>query len=236
METNLNTNFDSYFEKQWTEYKNIVTSNILFHNELHFYLLRTLEEYSKKINNNITLIDLGCGDSSNVISVLKNFKIKKYIGVDNTKLSINLSSKNLQELDCEKELHLNEMDDFIFKISNNSIDIIFTSFALHHIKHDRKKIFIEECNKKLKKDGILFIADPLLNDSNCQIDFINEFEKRMIENNLNPTEINEMINHCKNFDYHESFSFYQDLSLKLKWSNFNILFSSNFISFFVFIK
>ena len=37
MESNLN--FDSYFEKQWAEYKNIVTSNILFHNELHFYLL-----------------------------------------------------------------------------------------------------------------------------------------------------------------------------------------------------
>ena len=138
MESNLN--YDNYFEKQWTEYKNIVTSNILFHNELHFYLLKTLEEYCKKINNNITLVDLGCGDSSNIISVLKNFKIKKYIGVDNTKLSINLSSKNLQELECEKELHLNEMDDFIYKMSDNSIDIIFSSFALHHIRHDRKKI------------------------------------------------------------------------------------------------
>jgi phosphoserine phosphatase len=61
-------------------------------------------------------------------------------------------------------------------------------------------------------------------------------QKRMIENNLNPNEINEMITHCKKFDYHESISFYQDLCLKLNWSNFNILFSSNFISFFTFIK
>ncbi|WP_397599784.1 class I SAM-dependent methyltransferase [Silvanigrella sp.] len=223
-------------KKKWTEYKNIITSNILFHNELHFFLFKTIEEYSKKINKNITLIDLGCGDSSNVISVLKNFKIKKYIGVDNTKLSINLSSQNLQELDCEKELHHNEMDDFIYKISDSSIDIIFSSFALHHIRHERKEIFIEECNKKLKKEGILFIADPLLNDSNCQDDFINEFEKRMIESNLNPTEINEMINHCKKYDYHEKISFYHDLSLKVKWSSFNLLFSSNFISFFTFIN
>lgn len=229
-------NIDNYFDKQWTEYKNIVTSNVLFHIELRFYLLKIIEEYYKNTRKNITLIDFGCGDSSNIIPVLKQGKIQKYIGVDNTKLSINLSTKNLQEVECETEIYLDKMDDFIFKIKDNSIDIIFSSFALHHIKQESKEIFIKECQKKLKKEGILFIADPLLNDNTCQNDFIIEFETRMIEHSLNTSEINEMINHCNQYDYHENISYYQKLNLKLKWNRFDILFNSNFISFFTYTK
>ncbi len=46
-------------------------------------------------------------------------------------------------------------------IKSNSLDGVFLYFVLHHIPYDVQKIIINETNRVLKKDGLLFLIEDI---------------------------------------------------------------------------
>lgn len=131
--------------------------------------------------NGITVLDLGCGNGR-FLKYLKeqNIKINKYVGVDNSRILLNIAKKE----DPGSEfisLDLNTMD-WGEKIKGE-FDLIVSFGVMHHIESFQLRRNILECSTSLlKKDGTLaiaywqFLKDPKLKEKAKKLSRENDYE------------------------------------------------------------
>lgn len=120
---------------------------------IDFYLrIRNYLDKSK------TVLDLGAGKGS-WFNDPKNNKIRKEIQY------IKNSVKKLYAADIDHEVLNNKSTDKNFLIKNNkiplkssSIDIVISDWTLEHVENP--KVFFNEINRLLKKNGIFFFRTP----------------------------------------------------------------------------
>lgn len=114
-----------------------------------------------------TIIDFGCGAGHLGKYLFENFNIKKYIGIDTSKVSINFAKERLRNYD-NKELIL--MDEF-FDFSKYEADIFISIFCIRYFP-DRLYLdeFLKKVNESKCKD---LIIQYRMNRKNT-LDFISE--------------------------------------------------------------
>lgn len=95
-------------------------------------LKRLLHDVSR--NQEISILDLGCGGGNTLIEILKWNRQNKYrmhvIGVDNNACGLKIAAKKLQQEKLTAELIL---DDGLEYIKKQNVDIIFNSLFTHHL-------------------------------------------------------------------------------------------------------
>ena len=91
------------------------------------------------------MVDVGCGDSSTIIPALIDKPLDLYIGIDAAPDVLKLAAANVGKLGCEKEFICDNMINAIPNL-RESVDIIFTSYAVHHLSHTEKVSFCIACN------------------------------------------------------------------------------------------
>lgn len=145
---------DSLQEKM-TNYYNSVTS---YYDDIDFTadLWITDEELIHRdiiniIKHNLTIAEIGCGRAN----ILKNKSIaqEKYTGVDFSHSLINYNQNNYPLANFRI---IN--DPKIIPLDSEHFDVVLTHFVLEHTIFPN--IFLDECFRILKKDGILIIITP----------------------------------------------------------------------------
>lgn len=128
----------SEFFTMWAIYNKVLTNNYFHHNEIYQAVSTLLAERFEK--QPFTLLDLGCGDAHFLTHALQGKVIKLYRGFDLSDPALILAAKNIGTLNCKSEL-INI--DFMtgMRQTNTKFDIIFTSFALHHLTLKEKLNF-----------------------------------------------------------------------------------------------
>jgi len=131
-------------------------------------------KYKKKGN----FLDIGCAFGYYLKEASKTFNV---FGVDASEYAIKKARKNL---DCPKEnLIACNAENLPFK--NNFFDVIISIHSIEHIKNYKK--VLKECNRTLKKDGILVLDIPtklfefphFLNPTKKTVFSINQFLKKI---------------------------------------------------------
>ncbi len=117
-------------------------------------------EFSKDLEKNAVILDLGCGNARNSIAIAKNEKRKnlKFICID--------ISKNMIKIAMEKVKNENLMHRFAFLIANGenlpikqgSIDAVLSIAVFHHVNKKEEKKFASEIHRILKKNGKLLLS------------------------------------------------------------------------------
>ncbi len=101
-------------------------------------------------------IDLGCGTGAISLYVAKKFK--KVYSIDVSKAMMGVAQKRLCEKDAQViEFHNNGFLSYIHK--DTPVDVVFTKAALHHLPDFWKQIALNNINKMLKINGVLYIFD-----------------------------------------------------------------------------
>lgn len=147
---------NSVFFDAWTVYDQILDHNYMFHNELFEDLHKFLVD--RTTNNPITILDLGCGSARHLATVLTWIPVAQYCGYDLSETALRHARLNLKVLDCPVELI---QDDLLsgLKKQNKFFDVIFSSFACHHLNETEKLHFFQMANQCLKESGILVLID-----------------------------------------------------------------------------
>jgi ubiquinone/menaquinone biosynthesis C-methylase UbiE len=102
------------------------------------------------INENDRVLDLGCGNGRFYELIRKKVN---YFGLDNSNKLISIAKKKYPEAVFRKG------DVLKIPFPDNSFDKIFSISVLHHIpSQNLREKFIEECERVLKKDGLLIIT------------------------------------------------------------------------------
>ncbi len=138
----------------WDIYQKIVSANNMFHLEIYAdvaAILQTLE-------GGFSVLDLGCGDAVNLASVLMPLPVGHYCGVDLSKTALALADQNLKGLACPIEWRCGDLLQELHTL-DKKYDVIFTSFALHHLNYAEKCEFFQAAHAHLNAGGFLLMID-----------------------------------------------------------------------------
>lgn len=188
----------------WNTYAKVVASNHMFHSEIGLALDHMLR--TRFAGRAFSMLDLGCGDAATLAPLLEKLALARYKGVDLSQTALSLARENLKGLDCPVELvnaHL--LDGFS---DGDAYDVIYTSFALHHLPTEEKAEFFRRAGRSLKEGGLLLLVD-VVRDENQPLD---EYHRRYCDwlretwTCLEPEERESVCDHLVNNDQPEPFS------------------------------
>jgi SAM-dependent methyltransferase len=146
-----------YFDN-WSLYNQVIDHNYMFHDELYRELKHFIGSYKADVP--IAILDLGCGSASHLSGALQGRLVGQYVGYDLSEVAISCAKRNLAELECPVEFR---QDDLLTGLRANSkqFDLIFSSFALHHLTSTAKADFFRLAYESLPADGILLLIDVM---------------------------------------------------------------------------
>jgi SAM-dependent methyltransferase len=151
----MNTPQAAEFFQVWDTYAKVVAANYMFHREIGDGVKAALQ--ARFGDRPFSILDLGCGDAATFAPLLEGFNIKSYRGADLSEAALELARRNLARLSGPVELL---QTDFMSALAEApATDVIYTSFALHHLSTERKGEFFELAAQRLSPGGLLLVAD-----------------------------------------------------------------------------
>jgi SAM-dependent methyltransferase len=139
----------------WDTYAKVVAANYMYHREIGEAVKAALR--ARFSNRPFSILDLGCGDAATFAPLLTDFALKSYKGADLSEAALALAARNLSGLACSVELA--QADLMSELASAEPVDVIYVSFALHHLTTTRKAEFFALAAQKLNPGGLLLLAD-----------------------------------------------------------------------------
>ena len=211
------TYFDSveeYFSKV-DVYSKIVRNNYMFHGEIFAALANFIQKIYR--DKPFSLLDLGCGNAFFMAHTLQNTKIQSYTACDLSPEIIEEAKKNMACVNCNKNFVTGDLSkDFLSSNNRKKYDLIWSSYALHHLSLNDKEKFFKKCYKFLNP-GSYFILVDFVNDFSSRDKCMKNY-KELVEKNwtaLTNQDKEYLYDHVLNFDFPESILKYNQIALSV---------------------
>lgn len=195
------------FRANWETYQKLLQHNYMFHHEL----VNASQQLIQSINRPLTLVDLGCGDASLSQILFKNKAISRYIACDLSLPALQLAKSNLTSWSSVLELNCLDMLEQLGQIPDRSLDLVFSSYAIHHLTDQSKLALFKECFRVLNHQGWFVLIDVMRNDGQSRDDYLDDYLS-MVEHDwlaINLTERARITEHVRANDFPLSPSEYQ---------------------------
>lgn len=149
------TSATAFFDT-WQTYRKVVAANYMYHVEIKADIARILQ--ARFAGRPFAFLDLGCGDAATIAPVLAQMNVSRYKGVDLSEAALAHAADNLKSLSCKVDL---VHQDILAALAadTTSYDVIYSSFALHHLAIDEKARFFERVAQRLVPQGVFILID-----------------------------------------------------------------------------
>lgn len=202
------------FLKSWQVYQKIIHENYMFHREIS----DALRSASNKADTTqgLNILDLGCGDASMAIPLLSGVSVQSYSGCDLSKPALDIAQSWLKEQNIEHKLVCDDMCKVICELPEKSLDVVFSSYAIHHLNAIQKQNLIREISRVLKPGGQFILIDIFREPSETRADYMANYMSALKDTwaNLSEAEQALVVNHATEYDFPEQTDFYENACLK----------------------
>jgi len=195
----VNQQSAAIFNRSWNIYAKVVKANHMKHFEFQECTKHAINQF---INHPFSMLDLGCGDASSLKPILKKAMLTNYLGIDLSLAAIQLAKKNLLQLEekvqwlsCDlNSLELNKSDYF---------DLVYSSFAIHHLLDQDKAALFKLIFEQLKPGGIFIYIDAYQKFSTGLDAYRKEYSQWIDDtwHALSSNEKQEIKNHLCSYDF-----------------------------------
>lgn len=144
------------FIRNWEIYQKVIKQNYMKHKELGKASQKHLQDYSQYTP--IRMLDIGCGDAKQISEQIKPLNLVAYTGFDLSEQATQIAFKNFAVFDIKAEFQIGRMEELI-KTDQGTYNVIYSSFAIHHLTDDKKAEIIQDCYAKLDKRGLFILID-----------------------------------------------------------------------------
>ena len=207
-----------FFVDSWAVYKKLVAENYMFHRQIYAEVKALLAKRSKPFN----LLDLGCGDALHLAGIAGGLPISHYDGVDLSPVALKLAKQNLQDLKCQIQLHTGDML-FFLESNESQHDIIFTSYAFHHLSQREMRRFLTAACRHLRPGGQLVLVDVIREQGQSLADYLDAFCEDMRRQwlKLSPEELDHAIRHVRDCDQPPTLEQLREIALQAGLDDFH---------------
>lgn len=186
------------FFKSWALYESIVSQDFMEHSRISSAICTSLSD--RPIH--FSVLDLGCGDSSVMASTLKGFPVSHYTGVDLTEAALEIAkAAPSPAYPCSYERR--EMLDFL-RSACQTYDVIIATFALHHLRSERKQDWLHAASACLNPGGALYLVDTCRDPHETREDTVERYLKLIESWSLTHDSWQIVANHMRSFDFPET--------------------------------
>ena len=206
----MSTDPITIFRKTWATNQKVISNNLMFHREI-------TAAVSKLFTANHTplrFIDLGCGDASHILKLFKPGQLGEYCGCDLSQYALDEARKDLEPFGVAVNLCCNDMLAVLKKAPANQYDIVYSSYALHHLPIEGKKTFFTECRRILRDNGFFILIDIMRDEDQTRQDYLYSYNKTVRDQweALTPDERNQVQEHIRSCDFPEPASVLEKLA------------------------
>lgn len=185
----------------WDTYAKVVAANYMYHEEIGRAIRDALR--SRFGGRSFSILDLGCGDAATFAPLLADLPVKGYRGADLSGAALALARQNLSGLPCPIILTENDFLDELKSAGQH--DLIYISFALHHLPTAQKAEFFRLAAQNLTSGGLLLVADVVREEEQNLPDYLAAYSEylRDVMVTLEPAERDDIRQHIVSFDLPE---------------------------------
>jgi SAM-dependent methyltransferase len=149
------------FFDEWSVYDQVLDHNYMHHDEIYLDVQRVLADHYD--NRPVAIVDLGCGSARHLARALQGRSISRYIGYDLSDVALEHAARNLAGVGWWREFRRSDLLDGL-RTRRDKFDLIFTSFALHHLTSAEKSVFFQCAYERLNETGMLLLIDTMRDD------------------------------------------------------------------------
>ncbi len=156
-----------FFDRQWATYRRVVDLDLMEHRGLCEATRTALEGWlaARPAAAPARMVDLGCGDLALLTPLLRQLPLDSYLGVDLCGPVLPRAAAGLGAVPypCgwrEQDLLTWALDDTAGEPDGGgTVDLIHTSFAVHHLDDGDKARFLAAARRRLAPGGLMLWAD-----------------------------------------------------------------------------
>ena len=152
---NLPSDPSQIFMRNWDIYQKIIRENYMKHKELGERVQYHLSALS--LHTPISILDIGCGDAHQIASQLKELSVNSYTGYDLSAQAVEFAKQHFTS-PINTTFHIGRMEELI-KADELSYNVLYSSFAIHHLIDEQKQNLIDDCYRKLEQNGLFILID-----------------------------------------------------------------------------
>jgi hypothetical protein len=159
------------FQKQWATYQKLVDADCLSHRAVGTILHDTLNQTFAKP---VSLLDIACGDASEMRRALAGTKIHHYHGVDLSEPALELAANNLKDMPFEVEL---DHRDFVEALTSRPepAEMGWCSLSIHHLQTDGKLRLMRALRDATS--SLLMVYEPTRVDGETRDGYLERFRR-----------------------------------------------------------
>lgn len=200
------------FRSNWSLYDAICEHNYMFHREIYELVGRELT--SRRRPDGLSILDLGCGNARYLAPWLQAAPPRRYVGVDLSVPALDEARGFLAALEDVSLRH----GDMLHTVQalGEAFDIIFSSFAVHHLQTAEKQALFEACAPRLAPGGLMLLVDVVREEGQSRDECVEGYLRMMrTEWTRVPADaIEQACAHVAAHDFPESFSELSGLAAK----------------------
>lgn len=146
---------DQLFE-EWRVYETLLVHDYMDHRA---FFARLQQEIVARFDRPVTMLDIGCGDLTPMLPLLRDTPVRRYVGIDEASAALAVAARRLREFPFESRLVDGDLRVRLAELQG-PFDVIVASFSLHHLADDADKLAaFAACRRLLDAGGFVALID-----------------------------------------------------------------------------
>lgn len=198
------------FRKTWGTYQKVISNNLMFHSEI----MKAVREIFETRPGALNVLDLGCGDAAHVGRILKPVQVAEYWGCDLSPYALDVARKNLEPFGGNVKLLCRDMVAVLKEAPADHFDVVYSSYAVHHLSVEQKQTFFMESSRALREEGYVILVDVMRDEGQSRPDYIDSYSEAVATqwDALTSVERGQLQEHIRNCDFPETPTILQSLA------------------------
>jgi len=193
----------AYFN-QWSIYDVIIKNDYMAHAGIH----KALREALKALGDRpIAIIDLGCGDASQIAATLNGLPIRKYTGIDLSPVALDYARKNMEGIPKDASFVESDFTEHLASEHSENADAIIAGFTVHHLGVSDKAALLRAASRKLSEGGTVLYYDVFRRNGESRDQYVDAYCKNidLTWTALSLEDREKTKEHLRNCDFPETF-------------------------------